>query len=151
MVFESVEVRRPELTIRSQPFVELHKRLGPDPVQPPLPLRPRLDEPGLLEHAQVLRDGRLAEAKPIHEVADRPLPIPEQIEDRQPARLRQDLECGEFPHRQRLPDSYISVKVCKARRPRVTTAGPSPGRGRSRSRSRARRARPPAPPAGSPR
>ena len=94
MVFESVEVRRPELTIRSQPFVELHKRLGPDPVQPPLPLRPRLDEPGLLEHAQVLRDGRLAEAKPIHEVADRTLAVAEQFEDRQPPWLGQDLERG---------------------------------------------------------
>jgi hypothetical protein len=102
VVFESVEVRRPELTIRSQPFIELRKRLGPDPVQPPLPLRARLDEPGLREHTQVLRDPRLAKAKPVREIADRPLPVSEQIEDRQPPRLCQDLERGEFSHRAKI-------------------------------------------------
>jgi hypothetical protein len=98
MVLESVEVRRPELTIRSQPLVELRERLRPDPVEPPLAFRPRLDEPGHLEHAEVLGDGRLADAKAIDELGDRTLAVAEQIEDRQPPRLGQDLERRKFRH-----------------------------------------------------
>lgn len=98
MAFKKVEVGRPELTVGRQPLVELRKRLRPDPVQAALRVAARLDQPRSLEDAEVLGDGRLAERKAIHELADRPLTVAEQVEDREAPWLGKDLERGEFSH-----------------------------------------------------
>jgi hypothetical protein len=50
------------------------------------------DEPGLLEDAQVLRDGRAAHRKIAGEVADRPRPRAQQLEDLPPGRIAQRVE-----------------------------------------------------------
>jgi hypothetical protein len=94
MVFESVEVRRPEPAVRRQPVVELRKWLRPDPVKPALCIDAGFHQPRVLEDAEVLGDAGLADLKAIHDLADRPLAVSEQIEDRQPSRLGQDLERG---------------------------------------------------------
>jgi hypothetical protein len=99
VVFELVEVSRPKLAVGGEPVVELREWLRPDPVQPALCIGARLDEPGVLEDAEVLGDGRLAEAKAVDELADRPLTVPEQIEDRQPPWLGQDLERCKLSHK----------------------------------------------------
>jgi hypothetical protein len=95
VVFEAIEVRRPELAIRREPVVELFERFRPDAVQAALRVRARLDEPRISENAEMLGDGRLADAQAVDELADRPLAVAEQIEDRQTARLGKDLECSE--------------------------------------------------------
>jgi hypothetical protein len=95
VVFESIEVRRPELAVRSKPVVELGERFRPDAIEAALRVRAHLDESRLFEHAEMLGDGRLADAETVDELADRPFAVTEQIEDRQTARLGQDLECGE--------------------------------------------------------
>jgi hypothetical protein len=75
MVFQSVEMRRPELAIRSQPLVEICKWLGPDPVQAALRVHTRLHQPRISEDPQVLRHRGLAEAEALDELPDRSLAI----------------------------------------------------------------------------
>jgi hypothetical protein len=92
VVFEPVEVIRPELPVRSEPFVELRERFGTDPVQPPLRIRAHFDQPGILQDAKVLRHGRLTDAEPVDEVAYPSFAVAEQIEDLQTPRLGKHLE-----------------------------------------------------------
>jgi hypothetical protein len=95
VVFEAIEVGRPELAVRREPVVELRERFRPDAIQAALCVRAHLDEARLLEHSKMLGDGRLADPEAVDELADRPFAAAEQIEDRQTARLGQDLECCE--------------------------------------------------------
>lgn len=99
MVFQSIQVRRPELAISRQPLIELGQWLGPDPVEAALGVRTRLDNSSLLEHPKVLGHGRLAQAKTIDKLPDGSLPIPEKVEDGLPAGLAQRLEGSEGRHR----------------------------------------------------
>src|SRR4051794_15140876 len=104
-------MRRPELAVGRQPVVELCERLRPDAIQAALCIRARLDEPGVLEHAEMLRHGRLADAEAVDELTDRPFAVAEQIDDRQAARLRQNLERSESRHQPIVFFlSYMSVK-----------------------------------------
>lgn len=89
---------RPQLAVRGEPGVELRKRLRPDAVQAALRIRARLDEAGLLEHAEVLGDPRLAEAKAVDEIADGAFALAEQVENREPPWLGENLERGEPRH-----------------------------------------------------
>ena len=89
-------MRRPELAVRGEPFVELRERLGPDAIQAPLSVCARLDEAGLPQHAKVLGHRRLADPKAVDELADRPFSVTEQIQDLEPPRLGEDLQCNEF-------------------------------------------------------
>jgi hypothetical protein len=87
VVFEAIKVRRPEPAVGGEPLVELGERLRPDAVQAALRIRAGLDQPGILEDAEVLRHRWLAEAELLDELPDGPLAVAEQLEDRQPARL----------------------------------------------------------------
>jgi hypothetical protein len=98
MNLEPIEVGRPELAISRKPVVELCERFWPDAVQATLRVCAHVDEPGVLEDAEMLGHGRLADAEAVDELPDRPFAFPKQIEDRQPTRLRKDLECGEGGH-----------------------------------------------------
>jgi hypothetical protein len=95
VVFEAIEVCRPELAVRRKPVVELFERVRPDAIQTSLRVRAHLDEPRIFEDAEMLGDGRLADAEAVDELADRPFAVAEQFEDRQTARLGKDLECSE--------------------------------------------------------
>ena len=104
-------MRRPELAVRRQPVVELCERLRPDAIQAALGLHARLDEPGVLEHTEMFGHGRLADAEAIDELTDGPFTVAEQIEDRQPARFRQNLERSERRHEPIVfLSGYMSVK-----------------------------------------
>jgi hypothetical protein len=87
MVFEAIQVSRPELAVGGEPLVELGERLRSDAVQAALRIRAGLNEPGVLEDAEVLRHRWLAEAELLDELPDRPLAVAEQVEDSQSARL----------------------------------------------------------------
>ena len=54
MALERIDVRRPEAPERREPGIDLHERLGPDPIDAPLCFDARLHEAGLAQHAQVL-------------------------------------------------------------------------------------------------
>jgi hypothetical protein len=96
VVFEAVEVGRPELAIRGEPFIELCKRLRSDAIQAPLRVWACLDEACVPQHAQVFGHRRLADAEAVDKLADRTFSFAEQIEDLEPSRFGEDLECGEF-------------------------------------------------------
>jgi len=87
VVFEAIQVSRPEVAVQGEPLVELGERLRSDAVQAALRIRAGLNEPGVLEYAEVLRHRWLAEAELLDEVSDGPLAVAEEVEDRQPARL----------------------------------------------------------------
>jgi hypothetical protein len=98
VVFEAVEVRRPELAVRGEPVVQLRERFRANAVKAPLRFGARFDESGLLEDAEVLGDRRLTDAEAVDEVTDRPFAVAEQIQDLQPARFAKGFECGELGH-----------------------------------------------------
>jgi hypothetical protein len=99
VVFEAIEVRRPELAVRREPLVELCERFRPDAIQAALCIGARLDEARVLEDAEVLRHGRLAEAHALDELADGSFSVAKQIEDRDPARFSQNVQRSELAHR----------------------------------------------------
>jgi hypothetical protein len=87
VIFEAIQVSRPELAVGGEPLVELGERLRSDAVQAALRIRAGRDEPGVLEDAEVLRHRWLAQTQLLDELPDGPLAVAEQVEDRQPARL----------------------------------------------------------------
>jgi hypothetical protein len=87
VIFEAIQVSRPELAVGGEPLVELGERLRSDAVQAALRIRAGLDEPGVLEDAEVLRHRWLAQTQLLDQLPDGPLAVAEQVEDRQPARL----------------------------------------------------------------
>jgi hypothetical protein len=95
VVLEAIEVSCPKLAIFGEPVVELCERLRPDAVEAALRVGAHIDESRLFEDAEMFGHGGLADAEPVDELADRSLSLAEQIEDRQPARFSEDLECGE--------------------------------------------------------
>ena len=60
---------------------------GLQPVDPPAPFRPPLDDTGVEQHAQVLRDERVREPRRLDEGADRPLAVAESVEQHPPVPL----------------------------------------------------------------
>ena len=72
MVFEAIEVCRPELAVGREPIIELFERLRPDAIQATLCICARHDEPCVLEDAEMFGHGRLAEAEAVDEFTDRP-------------------------------------------------------------------------------
>src|SRR5713226_9106455 len=84
---QAVQADVPRPAIRRQPGVEFAQRLRPEPVQPPLLVHPGLDQPGLAEHPQVLGDRGLAHRQRVDEFPDRPLAVPDEVEEPPPPRL----------------------------------------------------------------
>jgi hypothetical protein len=110
VIFEAIEVRRPELAVGLEPVVELCERFRPDAIQTALRVCAHVDEPRLFEDAEMLGHGRLADAEAVDELADRPFAVAQQIEDRQPARLGEDLECCESGH----AEEYSYSAICSS-------------------------------------
>jgi len=64
-------------------------------VTDPRPVDRATDQPGLLEHLQVLRYGRLGERELVDNLAaDATAPLGKDAQDRQPGRVRERLERG---------------------------------------------------------
>ena len=87
-------MRCPQLAVRGQPVVELGQGLGPDAVEPSLAVNTRLNHACFLEDTQMFGNGRLSQRQPIDEIPHWSLAVPEQVENRLPGRLTQDLEDG---------------------------------------------------------
>src|SRR5262249_31142466 len=94
MAFERIKVGRPEAPERSEPGIDLHERLVPDPIDAPLGFDARLHESGLAQHAEVLGDRSLRHPQPALDLADGSLRRREQAEDGPAVRLRDDRERG---------------------------------------------------------
>ena len=68
------------------------QRIGAHTVDAPLRVGPRLDEPGLAQHPQVLRHRGLAHRQRVDQIADRAFLGQQQVEDAAAVRLGQDVE-----------------------------------------------------------
>src|SRR5262245_29685845 len=94
MAFERIKVGRPEAPERSEPGIDLHERLGPDPIDAPLGFDARLHEASLAQHAEVLGDRSLRHPQPALDLADGSLRRRQQAEDGPTVWLRDDRERG---------------------------------------------------------
>ena len=81
MALQGIDVLRPETAEGSKPFVELHERLRSQAVEASLRFDSRLDEAGVFQHAQVLRDRRLRQSKLALDLADGTLRREQQAQD----------------------------------------------------------------------
>jgi Sigma-70 region 2 len=105
LALEIVEPGLPLLPVRREPFVDRLQSLGADAVQATLRVGAHVDQAGVAQNAQVLRDRRLAEPERADEVADRTLRLLQEIKDAAAVGLAQGVE-----HRRR------SGPGCRARR-----------------------------------
>jgi hypothetical protein len=87
VAFEGVETVGPSPPVGLEPGIDLCQRLGAHPVPPSLCLAAHRHQTGVAQHPQVLRDPGLAEPEVVDQVADRPLPRMQQIEDPPPGGL----------------------------------------------------------------
>jgi hypothetical protein len=71
VAFESVNVRGPEATERSQPGIQLLKWLRFQPIETALRVHRGFNETGLSQHAQVLGHGWLRHTKLTFDVSNR--------------------------------------------------------------------------------
>ena len=62
-------------------------------IDAPLRVGPDFNEARIPQHPQVLGDRGLAHASPFDEVADRPLPVTQQVKDAPAVRLGEHVEC----------------------------------------------------------
>src|SRR3984957_12050000 len=125
LVLESIEMGCPEPAVRRQPGIARRERFGSDAVPPPWRVGSNLDNPGLLQRPQVLRDGRLAQVEMLDQLAHRPLPVPEQVEDGLPAGVTESLKGGERRHDHSMQYRLYSCKrIMIARAPAGRRARP---------------------------
>ena len=95
--FERIDVDGPEPAERSQPGLDLLKRLGPQPVETPLCVPRGLHEAGLAQHPQVLRHGRLRHPELALDLSDRLFGRDQEAQDGAAVRLGDDFEDGFHP------------------------------------------------------
>ena len=96
VALERVEAVTPRRPVRREPLVDLLQRLGPEPVDPALGVGADLDHSGVAQHPQVLRHRGLADVQRRHQVADRALPLPQEVEDPAAVGLGEHLEHGHY-------------------------------------------------------
>jgi hypothetical protein len=95
VALQPIEAMAPQRAIGRQPVVDLAQLLRPQPIDPPLRVDARVNEPGLTQHAQVFRDRRLTElAELLDELGDGALAAAEQIEDAPSIGFGEDVEGG---------------------------------------------------------
>ena len=82
MAFERIQASGPELTKRSQPGIDLLKRLCLQPVDPALCIDLGFDETGLAQDAEVLGHRRLGHTELALDLSHRLLRRHQQAQDR---------------------------------------------------------------------
>ena len=92
VLLERVQPRCPLCSIRLEPRVEFHQRLGAQPVQPPLRVPADLDQSGIAQHLEVARHTWLVHPDFLDQLADRPLAAADGIKDSPPCRFGDHLE-----------------------------------------------------------
>src|SRR5256884_8226831 len=107
-VFEAIESLPDDASIALQPRVELLERLRSKAIDPLLRDRTHLDEPGVAQHAEVLRDLGLSEAELHGDLPHRAGLSMKQLDDLKAVRFRQGAQRG-------LHGSYIPLQeyICQ--------------------------------------
>src|SRR2546430_15852619 len=93
-VFEAIESFPDDASIALQPRVELLERLRSKAVDPLLGDRTHLDEPGVAQHAEVLRDLGLSEAELRDDLPYCAGLTAQQLDDQKAVRFRQGAQRG---------------------------------------------------------
>src|SRR3954468_24705371 len=88
MPAEGVEPVVPQGAVRLEPRIELGQRRRVEVVEPALRVTANLDQPVIAEHAQVLRNARLTQPRPLDNLPNRARPLTKKVEDLAPAGLR---------------------------------------------------------------
>src|SRR6516225_7140394 len=87
IVVEAIKAVVPKMPVVLEPLGSVLERPGGNPAGPPLGLAAAPDQPGALQHLQVLRDRGKAHCEGFGELADRGLARGEACEDRAPRRV----------------------------------------------------------------
>src|SRR5690606_21056868 len=94
---EGIELVVPEAPEWIEPLLDFLERAGVDRIEPALGVRPHVREPVVPQHAQVLRDRRLADPElGCDYLDDRPraaLSIGKQLQDPSPHGVTENVEC----------------------------------------------------------
>src|SRR5688572_15413950 len=72
------------MPVAADPGIEIAKRLRPQRVHPPLPVWTHIDEPAVVQDAQVSRDAGLVDLDGRDDVVDGLLAVSEHVHDMQP-------------------------------------------------------------------
>src|SRR5277367_992017 len=94
---EALEIGFPDAPVSFDPDFQLFQRRRTQRVNPALRVHAHVHQSGVAEHAQMLRDLRLAQTQAMDHVADRPRPVTQQFHDLKAVRLGQRLQG--FDHR----------------------------------------------------
>ncbi len=92
VALEGIHVRRPISAERLHPSLYFLQRLRPNAIEAALRVDRRLDEAGVSQHTQMLRDRRLREIERRLEVANGTLAFGEESQDGAPIGLGEDSE-----------------------------------------------------------
>ena len=112
---EPVETLGPESSIWLDPGVDLLSGPGRSRYIRRWASHPDIDETGVAQHPEVLRDGGLTHRQPVDELTDGPLTVAQQVEDAATSRLGEELEgCDHAAEYACI--GYMPVKSCYARR-----------------------------------
>src|SRR5690606_5149847 len=109
VTLESVEMGRPECSVRREPGVELAQRSWLDPVDALLRRRTARDETRLPQHLQMFGERGLAHPERLHQRPDAVLAPPEQVEDPAPGRLGE--HCERVPRH--WPNMLLQAYACQ--------------------------------------
>jgi len=88
-VVEAIESFVDRAAVTLQPGVELVERFRAQAVDPLLRHRMDLDEPGIAQNTQMLRDLGLPEPEPHSDLPDRQGPAAKELDDLEPVRFRE--------------------------------------------------------------
>src|SRR6476660_415541 len=104
MPAEGVKTVVPERAIRREPRVQLGQGRRVQVVQATLSVPSDLHQPVVSKHPKMLRDAGLTQPSPLNDLANRPRPLPKQIEDLAPTGFHNSSE--RICHR-----SYITTEA----------------------------------------
>src|SRR5688572_12409376 len=89
MAFDGLELRRPERAVQLEPFRRLAQRAGLESEHVRSPRHRPAHDACILEHLQVLRDGRLRDAESSGRLSDGRRAVDQPLDDRAPNWMRE--------------------------------------------------------------
>jgi hypothetical protein len=93
VVIQPIEALVPELAVPLHPIGDLVQRSRLQPARPPLCLSSLRDQPGSLQHLEVLGDGGQAQGEGLGQLVDRGLALGEPRQDRSPRGIGERRKC----------------------------------------------------------
>jgi hypothetical protein len=109
MLLQACKATRPERPMASQPVFHLAKRLGIEPVHPPLRIQAHKYHAGFLEASEVARNARSRHFETLGNAARRKLArVSQQFDD---AKTRRISESSEYRHAAIVTNSLRNVNV----------------------------------------